>query len=145
MDRAAEQPYKDSLFVASPFSFVVAPTEKVTVQTPVISVVFFLLASLLGAVGQFLYKSGADAAVGTLGSYLFNLRILGGVVCYIAVMVLFVAAFKRGGALSVLYPVYATTFIWAALIAVVAYGTPIRPINVGGMLLLISGMYLMGR
>ncbi len=114
-------------------------------QTPVISVVFFLLASLLGAVGQFLYKSGADAAVGTLGSYLFNLRILGGVVCYIAVMVLFVAAFKRGGALSVLYPVYATTFIWAALIAVVAYGTPIRPINVGGMLLLISGMYLMGR
>jgi hypothetical protein len=37
-------------------------------------------------------------------------------------MALFVAAFKRGGALSVLYPVYATTFIWAAVIALMAYG-----------------------
>ena len=114
-------------------------------ETPVSSIVLFLIASLLGAVGQFLYKSGADAAGGSIGSYLLNPRILGGVVCYVAVMVLFVAAFKRGGALSVLYPVYATTFIWAAMIGLMAYGTPIRPVNVAGMLLLIGGMYLMGR
>lgn len=35
-------------------------------------------------------------------------------------MVLFVAAFKKGGELSVLYPIYATTFIWAALIGLFA-------------------------
>ncbi|MCC9608469.1 hypothetical protein LOC68_10115 [Blastopirellula sp. JC732] len=114
-------------------------------STPYMSILLFLLASLIGAVGQFLYKSGADAAGGSISSYLLNPRILGGVVCYIAVMVLFVAAFKKGGALSVLYPVYATTFIWAALIGLLAYETPIRPINVAGMLLLIGGMYLMGR
>lgn len=114
-------------------------------ETPVSSIVLFLIASLLGSVGQFLYKSGADTAGGSVSSYLLNSRILGGVVCYIAVMVLFVAAFKRGGALSVLYPVYATTFIWAAVIGLMAYGTPIRPVNVAGMLLLIMGMYLMGR
>ncbi|WDI39887.1 hypothetical protein [Bremerella sp. P1] len=113
--------------------------------TPVVSIILFLLASLIGAVGQFLYKSGAETAGGSISSYLLNPRILGGVVCYIAVMVLFVAAFKKGGALSVLYPVYATTFIWAALIGLMAYETPIRPINVAGMLLLIGGMYLMGR
>ena len=60
-------------------------------------------------------------------------------------MVLFVAAFKRGGALSVLYPVYATTFIWAALLGLVFYGTQIKPVNVGGMGLLVLGMYLMGK
>jgi multidrug transporter EmrE-like cation transporter len=60
-------------------------------------------------------------------------------------MVLFVAAFKRGGALTVLYPIYATTFIWAAIIARFAYATPIRPANIGGMALLIAGMYFMGR
>ena len=114
-------------------------------ETPVSSIVLFLIASLLGAVGQFLYKSGADAAGGSVGSYLLNPRILGGVACYVAVMVLFVAAFKRGGALSVLYPVYATTYIWVAMIGLMAYGTPIRPVNVAGMLLLIGGMYLMGR
>jgi multidrug transporter EmrE-like cation transporter len=105
----------------------------------------FLAASVFGAVGQFLYKSGADSAGESLASYIFNVRIMIGVFCYIAVMVLFVAAFKRGGELTILYPIYATTFIWAAVIALAAYGTPIRPINVTGMGLLVAGMYCMGR
>ncbi len=113
--------------------------------TPLFSIACFVIASLLGAVGQFLYKSGADKATDTVWGYLLNWRILAGVVSYIAVMVLFVAAFKRGGALTVLYPIYATTFIWAALIALAAYGIPIKLVNVAGMALLIVGMYLMGR
>ena len=113
-------------------------------NTPIASILMFLAASLFGAVGQFLYKSGADSAGGSLSSYLLNVRILFGVVCYIAVMVLFVAAFKKGGQLSVLYPVYATTFIWAALIGWAAYGQTISPQNIAGMVLLIGGMYLMG-
>lgn len=113
-------------------------------NTPAISILMFLAASFLGAIGQFLYKSGTDSAGGSLTSYVFNARILLGVVCYIGVMVLFVAAFKKGGQLSVLYPVYATTFIWAALIGWAAYGQAITPLNVAGMILLIGGMYLMG-
>ena len=105
----------------------------------------FLLAAFLGALGQFLYKSGAERAGGSLASYLLNLWLLGGVVCYVAVMILFVAAFNKGGALTVLYPVYATTFVWAAVIAWMVNAVPIRPINVGGMILLVAGMYLMGR
>ena len=77
-----------------------------TPRTPPLSMVLFLVAAVLGAVGQFLYKSGAERAGRSLPGYL-NVRILGGVVCYVAAMVLFVAAFKRGGALSVLYPLYA--------------------------------------
>jgi multidrug transporter EmrE-like cation transporter len=107
--------------------------------------VFFLLAALFGAVGQFLYKSGAERAGGTIAGYLLNPRLLGGVVCYVAVMVLFVAAFKKGGALTTLYPIYASTFVFAALIAWWAFDTPIKPVNVGGMLLLVAGMYFMGR
>ena len=114
-------------------------------RTPVASIVMFLVAALAGALGQYLYKSGAERAGGSVGSYLANPRLMGGVACYIAVMVLFVAAFKRGGSLTVLYPVYASTFIFAALIALAVYGTPIRPVNVAGMLLLVGGMYLMGK
>ncbi len=114
-------------------------------KTPPISILFFLLAAFLGALGQFLYKSGVERATGGLMSYLANPRLLGGVVCYVAVMVLFVAAFKRGGALTTLYPVYATTFIFAALIGLWAYGTPIKPVNIGGMALLVAGMYFLGR
>ncbi len=114
-------------------------------RTPLFSIACFIVASLLGAVGQFLYKSGAERASGSLASYVVNSRILAGVVSYVAVMVLFVAAFKRGGKLTVLYPIYASTFIWAALIALPAYDTPIKLVNVAGMALLIVGMYLMGR
>ncbi|MBK8556691.1 MAG: hypothetical protein IPL65_13385 [Lewinellaceae bacterium] len=114
-------------------------------KTPILSVIFFLIASVLGALGQYLYKSGAERSDGSIGGYLANPRLLGGVVCYIAVMVLFVAAFKKGGSLTVLYPVYATTFIWAALLAMFVFGTPIKPINIAGMGLLIAGMYLMGK
>lgn len=114
-------------------------------KTPLASIVLFLIAALLGALGQYLYKAGAEAAGRSLLSYLFNGRILLGVACYVAVMVLFVAAFRKGGSLTVLYPLYATTFIWAALIALLAYGTPIKPVNVVGMAVLIVGMYLMGR
>jgi drug/metabolite transporter (DMT)-like permease len=114
-------------------------------STPVVSIVFFLIAAFLGALGQYLYKSGAELADGSIVSYVLSPRLLSGVVCYIAVMVLFVAAFKKGGALTVLYPVYATTFIWAALIALLVYGTPIKPVNIVGMSLLVIGMYLMGK
>jgi drug/metabolite transporter (DMT)-like permease len=113
-------------------------------RTPPVSIAFFLLASLLGAAGQFLYKSGAARTTTSPLSYL-NPRILAGVACYVAVMVLFVAAFKKGGSLTVLYPLYATTFIWAALIALATEGTPIKLMNIAGMLLLVAGMYLMGR
>jgi multidrug transporter EmrE-like cation transporter len=114
-------------------------------STPAISILFFVAAAFLGALGQYLYKSGADLAGGTVGSYLVNPRLFGGVICYVAVMVLFVAAFRKGGSLTVLYPIYATTFIWAALLALMVYGTPIKPVNIAGMGLLVVGMYLMGK
>jgi len=115
------------------------------VRTSPLAIVFFVIAAFLGALGQFYYKSGAEKAGNTIASYVFNFRLLGGLLCYIAVMVLFVAAFKRGGALTVLYPVYASTFIFAAIIAWFAYGTPIRPVHCAGFVLLIGGMYLLGR
>lgn len=104
----------------------------------------FLAAALLGAMGQYLYKSGAERADAGWLSYL-NTRVLGGVICYTGVMALFVAAFKRGGQMQVLYPVYASTFIFAALLAWWVYGQPVRPIHMAGMGCLVLGMFLMGK
>ena len=114
-------------------------------HTPPLSIAMFMVAALLGALGQYLYKSGADVAGSSVASYLLNPRLLGGVLCYLLVMILFVAGFKRGGAMTVLYPIYASTFIWGAVIGLIAYGTPIKPVNLAGMLLLVVGIHLMGR
>lgn len=113
-------------------------------NTPLAAILMFVVAAVFGAVGQFLYKAGADRATGSIASYLLNFPLIAGVVCYIVVMLLFVAAFKSGGKMSVLYPIYASTFIWGALIAYFAFDEPIRPVNVAGMLVLVIGMYLMG-
>jgi multidrug transporter EmrE-like cation transporter len=113
-------------------------------STPLQSLLMIFSAAWFGAFGSYLYKSGAELAKGGGIGALFNIRILSGVTCYIAVMVLFISAFRKGGELTVLYPAYASTFIFAALIARFAYGTPIAPINIAGMLLLLAGMYLMG-
>ena len=74
-------------------------------RTSPLAIVLFIIAAFLGALGQFFYKSGAEKTDATFVSYVFNARLFAGVVCYIAVMVLFVAAFKRGGALTGLYPI----------------------------------------
>lgn len=114
-------------------------------KTSPIAIIMFAVAAFLGALGQFLYQSGAEIAAPSWRDYLLNGRLWAGVICYVAVMMLFVAAFKRGGALTVLYPIYATTFIWAGLLAWLFYGQTIRFSNIAGMLLLLAGMYLMGR
>lgn len=114
-------------------------------KTTPLAILYFLFASVLGAVGQFFYKAGADRTRGTLQSYLLNSRILLGAGCYLAVMVLFVAAFKQKASPGTLYPLYATTFIWAALIEHTLYGRTISIANVAGMALLVGGMYLLGR
>ena len=110
---------------------------------PLSSVLLFLLASFLGALGQYLYKAAADRA-GSVPAALVSWTGLGGMACYVAVMVLFLAAFKRGGSVAVLYPVYATTFVWAMLIAHFRLGDSIRWPNVVGALLLGVGIFLIG-
>ncbi|MBI4563119.1 MAG: hypothetical protein HY716_00295 [Planctomycetes bacterium] len=97
------------------------------------------LAAFLGAVGQFLIKAGSESK-----RVLLDFRVWTGMACYLLVMALFVYAFRRGGTVTVLYPVYASTFIWAAVIARVMYGQPILPVNIVGMALLVTGMFLMG-
>ena len=66
-------------------------------QTPFSSILMFIVAALVGAVGQFLYKAGADRTSSSISSYLWNPLLLAGVACYIGVMVLFVAAFSAEG------------------------------------------------
>ena len=124
------------------------PSGGSAVRAPWMSILLFLVASFLGAGGQFLYKAGTDRAVaagGRLVDFVGNGQILAGVVCYALVMACFVAGFRVGGSPSALYPVYATTFIWAALIGRAMHGVSIAPLHVAGMVLIIAGVSLMGR
>jgi drug/metabolite transporter (DMT)-like permease len=116
------------------------------IATPVISIVSYLFAAFLGAVGQYLYKEGAaQVQLSNLASLFTNARIILGILCYIGVMLLFVVGLKKGGQLTVLYPVYATTFIWAALIGVFVLGENFTLFRILGTALIIVGVIFVVR
>ncbi len=113
-------------------------------KTPIGSILCVLIASVLGAAGQFLFKTASAHPRAGILSVLRSPWAIAGMLCYVTVMVLFTHAFRKGGTVTVLYPIYASTFIWAAVMALILYGDPIRPIHVVGMGLLVLGMLLMG-
>lgn len=99
-----------------------------------------LLAAVLGAVGQYLYKLGGNR-LSTEPLYR-NWPLFTGMVLFCAVMVLFVIAFRLGGKLSVVYPVYATTFIWGTLLAVGIDKEPFHWIQTCGIAAILLGVGL---
>lgn len=114
-------------------------------DTPVRSIAMILVAAFLGSIGQYLYKEGARLPMHTITSWLTNWWIIIGMVCYIAVMGLFIAAFKTGGELTILYPMYGSTFIWALLIGKTLLDESIGPSKIAGIGIIIVGMYFVAR
>lgn len=116
------------------------------IATPVISIVSYVVAAFLGALGQYLYKEGAaQVQLSNLASLFSNARIILGILCYIGVMFLFVVGLKKGGQLTVLYPIYATTFIWAALIGFFVLGESFTLFKILGIALIIVGVVFIVR
>lgn len=97
----------------------------------------YLVAALIGAIGQYAYKLGGTK-LGETPIYL-NFPLLLGIVLFCLVMVLFVVSFKLGGKLSVVYPIYATTFVWGTLFGVFLDKEPISVPQVLCILLVVIG------
>ena len=74
-----------------------------------------LAAAFLGAWAQYFYKIGASNL--DFKNIFKNHHIFLGMLSFTLVLVLFLWAFRIGGKMYVVYPVYATTYIWGGLIA----------------------------
>ena len=111
-------------------------------QTPsqTLPIVLNLVAAVIGALGQYFYKLGSARLVSV--PFLKNWPLFLGATLFCGVMVLFVIAFKLGGKLSVVYPVYATTFIWGMLIAAWIEGEKVNLYQMSGVLVIILGVGL---
>lgn len=103
-------------------------------------IIINLFAALVGAGGQYLYKTGA-ARLNTTPFYL-NWQILLGAILFTAVMALFILGFKLGGKLNVVYPMYATTFIWGSLMGVLLDKEPWSFMQLTGVSFVVLGLSL---
>lgn len=111
--------------------------------TPIISIVYATVASILAAVSFFLYKDGAATCDGSFGDFLRNPKLFIGVLCFFTVVILMVASLRQGGNPQYIYPIYATTFIWAAIIAHFFYNSPLNWVNILGMIALVGSVALL--
>lgn len=100
------------------------------------------LAGLFGAIGQYFYKKGGTR-VGTLPLWQ-NGWIIAGILSFCLVMVFFVMSYKAGGKLSSVYPVYATTFVWGALLGKYLEGETLNASVWIGILLILAGVAAIG-
>lgn len=105
-----------------------------------IPILLNLVAALFGAVGQYLYKWGGQR-IGQIELWK-NWQLFLGMALFCGVMVMFVLGFKAGGRLSVTYPVYATTFIWGFLLAVLVDREPWSPMQLTGIAVILAGVVL---
>ena len=112
-------------------------------KTPILAIGAVLIASLLGAIAPFLFEHGSKQLQGRIVDVVLNPYVIAGIATYVTVMIFFTYAFKLGGTVRVLYPLYASTFIWAAIIASLRHGDAIQPVHLGGMALLIAGIVCM--
>lgn len=103
-----------------------------------VPIILNCIAAIFGAVGQWFYKKGSLQIV----EKPFNLYLILGVIMFIGVMVLFVVGYKLGGKISVVYPFYATTFVWGALLGVVLEKESLRWPSVLGLVCIIIGLSL---
>lgn len=96
------------------------------------------IAAVLGAGGQYFYKKGSALIM----EKPLNGPLLLGVLMFIGVMGLFVVGYKLGGKISVVYPFYATTFLWGTLIGVVIEKEVVQWQGYLGLLFLLAGLTL---
>ena len=114
------------------------PTLSKVMKSQAIPIILNLIAAFLSAWGQHFYKH-ASPLIGKI-SFFKNYSLFAGMFLFLIVTVLFFLAFKLGGRLSVTYPVYATTFIWGAMIGMYIDKEPINAPQLFGILLVVLGV-----
>lgn len=105
-----------------------------------VPIILNLIAAVFGAVGQFFYQRGSQVLKTTPIWKNYSIHL--GVFSFVLVMLLFVKAYQAGGRISVVYPFYATTFVWGYFIGVYANQEPPSGFALAGLALVVLGISL---
>jgi len=98
-----------------------------------------IAAAILGALGQLNFKLGSDNLSLKIRDLLRNRYLFIGVILYGISTVMFIVSLK-GGELSVLYPLVATSYIWAILLAKKFLNEKINIYKWAGVAMIILGV-----
>ena len=102
-----------------------------------------LFTTLLTSSAQIFYKIGSATLTFDIISILTNHYLVGGILLYVIGGILIIVAF-RGGEVSVLYPIIATSYIWVSLLSVRFLGEIINVFKWLGIISIIFGIISIG-
>ena len=105
--------------------------------------VLVFTSTLIVALGQFLLKIGTESSFSSLYSIITNIPLLLGAFVYFIGSILFILSLNYSD-LSIIYPVFALTFVWITLISYFILYEPLTLYKSMGILLIISGVSILG-
>ncbi len=112
-------------------------------QTKLWAVLTVIFTTLLTSIGQILYKKAADALVLTPIGLITNIYLIVGVAVYAIAGILVIIAL-RGGEVSVLYPIIATSYIWVSFLSIYFLGESMNSWKWLGITTIFFGIVLIG-
>ena len=102
-----------------------------------------LFTTLLTSSAQILYKKGIANLILTPVGILTNFYIMTGILLYAIGGILIILSF-RGGEVSVLYPIIATSYIWVSFLSIYFLGESMKLWKWLGILTIVAGIALIG-
>ena len=102
-----------------------------------------LFTTFLTSAGQILYKLGSKSLEFNVYSILTNHYLILGAVIYAIGGILIIVSL-RGGEVSVLYPIIATSYIWVTLSSIIFFNESINWFKSFGIIAIIIGISLIG-
>lgn len=102
-----------------------------------------LFTTLLTSSAQIFYKLGSQALAPDLSAIFTNYYLIGGLLLYAVGGTLMILSL-RGGEVSVLYPIIATSYIWVALLSIKFLGENMNIFKWLGISSIIFGIILIG-
>ena len=102
-----------------------------------------LFTTLLTSSAQILWKKGSATLTFDILGLITNYYLISGILLYVISGILLIISF-RGGEVSVLYPIIATSYIWVSLLSVKFLGEVMNKFKWMGISAIIMGIALIG-
>lgn len=102
-----------------------------------------LFTTFLTSSAQLLWKKGSAALAFNIPSIAANYYIIGGILLYVVGGTLLIISF-RGGEVSVLYPIIATSYIWVSFLSIIFLGEIMNLYKWIGVAAIIAGIISIG-
>ena len=99
--------------------------------------------TFLTSTAQLFYKFGAEKLSFDILSIITNYEIIVGMVLYAIGGILLILSF-RGGEVSVLYPIFATSYIWVSFLSIYFLGELMNTFKWLGIITIIIGIIFIG-